>query len=335
MNSANDAQKIEDPEKQVLHAPSISTDSSPHLDISDLKTEGEVDAKSKKMMKVQHLCFSLILLALLGLTLVSCSSPPRHGSPMSPEERLQFQALLNTIEPASLHDVLHKHLKEKYKHGVYQEDKAAMEVVAQSNVEVAHSLIEVAKRQASNTSTVIAVVTTTTAVTTDVPPVTTTPVVVPPTTTPVTTNNPPTTSPTTQATTTLTQQTLPSGTTTTPTTVQIPATTPASSKPGSTTSPTKTGTSNVQSSSPPDTLRTEASSARSVTQQTVFTTTLPNGAVSTVTSVTVVPAGQAEKTGSATKTNGNASLQTNAANSKGLGLGGVIGMLGMVAVGAL
>jgi hypothetical protein len=63
---------------------------------------------------------------------------------------------------------------------------------------------------------------------------------------------------------------------------------------------------------------------------------LPNGGVSTVTSVTVVPADQAQTVGESggTSTNtGTASLQTNSATSgRILGISGVLGALGLVVV---
>jgi len=63
---------------------------------------------------------------------------------------------------------------------------------------------------------------------------------------------------------------------------------------------------------------------------------LANGAVETVTSVTVV-AGQADQTGgSPVKTSSaKGSLQTNGAYIKNVGMNGLLGALGMVVVGAL
>lgn len=63
---------------------------------------------------------------------------------------------------------------------------------------------------------------------------------------------------------------------------------------------------------------------------------MANGAVETVTSVTVV-AGQADQTGgSSSKTSAaKGSLQTNGASIKNVGINGLLGALGMVVVGAL
>ena len=81
-----------------------------------------------------------------------------------------------------------------------------------------------------------------------------------------------------------------------------------------------------------------ASSTQSlITSQVVFTTTLPNGVPTTVTSVTVVPGVQADQSGSsssASKTStGGASLQTNGGNQKNLGMHMMLGAAGMVLIG--
>jgi hypothetical protein len=122
------------------------------------------------MPRIQHLFFTLLILTLLGLTVVSASSNQglRHATVAEAiaQEKLRFQELLDSVEPSSLHEVLHQHMKDKYKHGVYQEDKHAMEVVHQENADVAHSLIELAKRQNNTTAIVTTTATTSTETTT-------------------------------------------------------------------------------------------------------------------------------------------------------------------------
>jgi hypothetical protein len=161
MNSAN-AGKTQDPEKFLAPSPSTSLDQ-----IRLLKETEAKNRKAVKMQRLQHLLFTLLVLAVLTIGVVCSSSnniPRRNVAPAlppypaSPVEQVdasskEFQELLNTVEPSSLHEVLHQHLKEKYRHGVYQEDKKAMEVVHQQNAEVAQSLIELAKRQQGADST--------------------------------------------------------------------------------------------------------------------------------------------------------------------------------------
>ncbi|KAL5317713.1 hypothetical protein ACEPPN_014811 [Leptodophora sp. 'Broadleaf-Isolate-01'] len=310
--------------------------------------------KPSKMSRFRHITCALLVVAVLAFTLTSAAANGGNGiarMSISAADRQRFQELLNSVDPKALHNVLHA-AEGKYQHGIFTEDKAAMEVVHEENAEVATSLVELAKRQTGNSSTT----------TTD-----TTVVVVDPTTTPGTTSQTPTVDPTTSETSQAPPTTSPTNPPTvapTPTTSENP-TTPATqpsveptTQPttAQTTAPTTTRapataaptpstsagqSTNVRSSS---TLATETSaddnptttSARSVTQQTIYTTTLANGAVQTVTQVTVV-AGQADQTGgSSTRTStAKGSLQTNAASIKNVGMNGLLGALGMVVVGAL
>ncbi len=83
---------------------------------------------------------------------------------------------------------------------------------------------------------------------------------------------------------------------------------------------------------------TPAASHASVTQQILYTSTLPGGGVTTVTSLTVVPADQAQTANGGSSTNtAKASVQTNSAKTdKAVGLNGVLVALGlMVVVGTL
>ena len=165
MHSAN-GEKIEAPENPTP-PPTTATPRDPE---KQSLTVEDVNSQPGNMPRIQHFFFTLLILALLGLTIVSAASNRalRNGvvAEAFAQEKLRFQELLNSVEPSSLHDVLHQHMKDKYKHGVYQEDKHAMEVVHQENAEVAHSLIELAKRDTTNGSTT-AIVTTTAATTTE------------------------------------------------------------------------------------------------------------------------------------------------------------------------
>jgi hypothetical protein len=77
--------------------------------------------------------------------------------------------------------------------------------------------------------------------------------------------------------------------------------------------------------------------SRSITQQILYTSTLPGGGVTTITSLTVVPADQAQTAGGTATNTGKASLQTNSAKSaKGFAINGMLGALGLIVVaGAL
>jgi len=402
MNSAN-AEKTQDLEKSLALSP--NTPGCPN-DIRLLKESEEKDWKAVKMQRTRHLLFALLVLTVLTFGVVCSSSNNNHhrdASPALPPYPVStvevedasvtgFRELLNTVEPSSLHEILHKHLKDKYQHGVYQEDKKAMEVVHQENAQVAESLVELAKREGAGNTNTSSVVT--------VAPSSTLPVkvslestsTVPPSSTDVKTSAP-TTAHTTQASTSVqSTETSPSQSSTSQgvststistravssTTDVVSASTTSAvakttTKDGSSTSagPSSSATSQASSSniiaastSPASTSKgsspsntesspssTESSpsstdsspsstedSQSSVTQSVVFRTTLANGAVSTVTSVTVVPAAQqGEQSGpTGTKTNtANASLQTNGGNQNSLGMQVVVGALGLVAAVAL
>ncbi len=79
--------------------------------------------------------------------------------------------------------------------------------------------------------------------------------------------------------------------------------------------------------------QTTAAASRSVTQQILYTSTFPNGGVTTVTSLTVVPAEQAQTAGGTSTNTANASLQTNSAKSvKAFSINGVLAALGLILV---
>ena len=64
-----------------------------------------------------------------------------------------FQALLDTLEPAALHSVLHS-LSPKFQDGVFSKDRSAIEHVHSENPIVASKLVHIAKkRQDSNSTT--------------------------------------------------------------------------------------------------------------------------------------------------------------------------------------
>jgi hypothetical protein len=176
MNSAN-VEKLEAAEKSTsLLLPT-------HNDNRPTGTKAEDDENN--MFKKHHFFLTLLLVTLLTLGLVSAASNnARQPAALAvSEEQAKFQDLLNSVEPGCLHEVLHQFMGSKYKHGVYQEDKTAMEALHQSNAEAAHSLIELAKRQGGTSSS------NGSATTTTVPDSTTT------TSVPVTSTAPPTTLP--------------------------------------------------------------------------------------------------------------------------------------------
>jgi hypothetical protein len=225
MNSAN-VEKLEVAEKSTSLLLPTYNDNRP--------TKAEVQ---NNMFKIQHFFLTLFLVTLLTLSLVSAvSNNARQPAALAvSEEQAKFQDLLNSVEPGCLHEVLHEFMGSKYKHGVYQEDKTAMEVLHQSNAEVAHSLIELAKRQGGTSSSNGSATTTTVSDATTA------------TSVPVTSTTPPTTLPPSSSTTvpvppiSSTPQTTPQSTSSTTTVIKTSTASPS----GSTTAPTSTPSSTI------------------------------------------------------------------------------------------
>src|ERR1700730_5304165 len=119
MHPAN-VEKIEAPQKATLLPTTTPRDHEKQsLNLA------EANFQPNNMPRIQRLCFTLLILALLGLTVASAASSQqgRAISDAIAQEKLRFQQLLNSVEPSSLHEVLHTHMQDRYKHGVYQEDK--------------------------------------------------------------------------------------------------------------------------------------------------------------------------------------------------------------------
>ncbi|KAE9366091.1 hypothetical protein N431DRAFT_495862 [Stipitochalara longipes BDJ] len=297
-------EKIEAPKNATL----CSTTTPRDPEKQSLNT-AKANCQRSNMPRIHHLCFTLLILALLGLTIVSAASSQQGNengiSDTIAKERLRFQELLNSVEPSSLHEVLHTHMKDRYKHGVYQEDKHAMEVVHQENAVVAHSLLELAKRQSGNSTVII----TTTAST--VTQVTTTATQTSP---PVTsdTSLPPTTSKTSQP------ASSPTITSHQVQTTSSPAVKSTSSPPVASTDGTLLGGPAAYPFAPP---------APPVSSSELQSTPAPPS------SLTVVPADQAQTAGSTSTNTAKASLQTNSAKSaKVFSITGVLGALGLILV---
>lgn len=271
-----------------------------------------------------------------------------------PGDESAFRELLSQVSDSSLHEVLHD-VSDKYKHGVYPEDRTALQEIHKDNPAMATSLVKLARRQNNTVTTVEPVTSTDTVVV--VPPESTSTVIVPvsPTDTTgqtATAQNPPSSQPSTQvspnspvpsssALASVSVPLPPGSTAAPPQSSQANPSSSQGSTPPKTTGPdTGTGTgkgagtsatggsspgaasTNSANSNPVSTSAGESSTGKtsgpvtaqtSTTQQIVFTTTLPNGSRSTVTSFTIVPAGeQAATPGTSASATGTPSLQNGA-----------------------
>ncbi|KAI0379846.1 hypothetical protein F5Y04DRAFT_107575 [Hypomontagnella monticulosa] len=64
-----------------------------------------------------------------------------------------FSRLLSSASPQAIHQFLHAYFPGTYKHGVYESDHSAMEVVHANDPELATSIVQLAKRQSGNETT--------------------------------------------------------------------------------------------------------------------------------------------------------------------------------------
>ncbi|EXJ83245.1 hypothetical protein A1O1_06864 [Capronia coronata CBS 617.96] len=98
--------------------------------------------------------FGLCKALVFGSLVLGVLSSPRHTE--EDDKSLvnwgSFQALLDTVDPAALHSVLHS-LSPKFQDGVFSKDRAAIEHVHSENPVIASKLVHLArKRQVSNTT---------------------------------------------------------------------------------------------------------------------------------------------------------------------------------------
>ncbi|KAH0541594.1 hypothetical protein FGG08_003942 [Glutinoglossum americanum] len=91
----------------------------------------------------------LFLLALLFTVL---TTHVLANESLDDENAENFQILLNSVSEDRLHAVLHDYDPTKFKHGVFQEDRTAMEAVHRDDAAMATKLIHLAKRQSNSTS---------------------------------------------------------------------------------------------------------------------------------------------------------------------------------------
>lgn len=64
-----------------------------------------------------------------------------------------FQKLLNEVDPPALHSALHEHSPKKFAHGMFREDRIALEAIHKEDPPLAKSIVILAKRQVVSNST--------------------------------------------------------------------------------------------------------------------------------------------------------------------------------------
>lgn len=77
----------------------------------------------------------------------------REAVPEAESNIEAFQKLLNEIDPPALHSALHEHSPKKFAHGMFREDRIALEAIHKEDPPLAKSIVILAKRQLGTNST--------------------------------------------------------------------------------------------------------------------------------------------------------------------------------------
>ncbi|KAI1414213.1 hypothetical protein F5Y13DRAFT_18355 [Hypoxylon sp. FL1857] len=296
-----------------------------------------------KMPSARNFFVTLFLGLLVMVGLANAMLNKQHPSEDSAESEgdhvvhrddSTFSRLLSSASPQALHEFLHAYFPATYKHGIYDSDRSAMEVVHANDPELATSIVQLAKRQSGNDNTTSSV---TTPTSTEISTVTST--------TESSTSQDTSTQETSSASATSPSETTVVSTATpttsteteTPTTPSTSESTQTTSTPGtsadsstevSETTMTTTSTSTSSNPSTPVSSSSSSSSSRTSSRESTFTTTttpssttttrpprtstftstLPGGAKTTITSVEVVTPGAPEE--ASTTSGSQGSLQS-------------------------
>lgn len=77
----------------------------------------------------------------------------REAQPEAAPNAETFQKLLNEVDPPALHLLLHEHSPKKFAHGMFREDRVAVEAIHREDPPLAESIVSLAKRQAVTNGT--------------------------------------------------------------------------------------------------------------------------------------------------------------------------------------
>lgn len=110
------------------------------------------------MMLSKRILVSLpLLLSLLPSYALADPLNPQIVERAAPPEASSnaeiFQKLLNEVDPPALHSLLHEHSPKKFAHGMFREDRVAVEAIHRENPPLAESIVSLAKRQAVTNGT--------------------------------------------------------------------------------------------------------------------------------------------------------------------------------------
>lgn len=103
------------------------------------------------------LSIALLLSILPSYGLADPTNPQiieREAVPEAEPDVEAFQKLLNEVDPPALHSALHEHSPKKFAHGMFREDRIAVEAIHKEDPPLAQSIVILAKRQLVSNSTI-------------------------------------------------------------------------------------------------------------------------------------------------------------------------------------
>lgn len=98
----------------------------------------------------------LLLSIIPSHALANPSNPQiveREAAPEAAPNEEMFQKLLDEVDPPALHLLLHEHSPKKFAHGMFREDRVAVEAIHREDPPLAESIVSLAKRQAVTNGT--------------------------------------------------------------------------------------------------------------------------------------------------------------------------------------
>lgn len=109
------------------------------------------------------LLISLFLARLSTFVIAEPSYAEREKDKETLADLEAFQRLLDQVDPPALHAALHKHSPKKFEHGIFQEDRTAVEAVHREDASLATKIasLALAKRQNPGNGSTVVVITST------------------------------------------------------------------------------------------------------------------------------------------------------------------------------
>ncbi|KAL2037433.1 hypothetical protein N7G274_009918 [Stereocaulon virgatum] len=89
---------------------------------------------------------STLLLTILTSSVVYATHIPKQTQEET-DDIAAFRQLLDQVDPPSLHNALHSYSPKKFEHGMFQEDRTAVEVIHKTEPTLATSIINLAKKK--------------------------------------------------------------------------------------------------------------------------------------------------------------------------------------------